>query len=453
MNILSHIAGSPKHKSLEHRIFNTTSFFASVVMLLTFTANEIVGFPFAFNIVLLVFGSLFFSIFYFSRFKEYYRFSKAALIILGFLLAPISWHFNQGITGTTTYYFFTFMLLVIVTLNRSKYIFGAFFISYIVLLALAERSFESFVIPFESKEVEYFDFLFSFIITACIFVIGIITLKNSYEQERSRALAQSEENKKQRDTLVVLNQKTQNHNKLIIKQKEKLEELNTTNNKLFSIISHDLRSPLASLETLLQVMVYSKPSEEETDELMAGIHRELQNTSNLLENLLSWAKQQRQGLVLQQSEFVLHGVVESTFAFLAEKAKNKGISLHNNTLKSVLVRADSNMIRLVLRNLLSNATKFASEGDKIIVNTRDKDGKIIIEIRDTGQGIAEEYQHKIFNDIEFTQRGTNNEKGSGLGLMLCKEFVEQHNEKIWFTSKLGEGTSFFFSLPLVQPNA
>ncbi len=450
MRIFSIITGSPKNFILEHRIYNTTSFFAALVMFMTFIVNKFSNFPSYFNLTLFCFGLIFSALYYISRFKKYYQFSRGALIGFILILAPISWHFNQGITGTSTFYFYTFVLLMIASLNRSKYIFGFVFICYVILLSMAERYFPWFVVPFKDDSVEYLDFFFSFVITFTIFVIGAILLKTSYEQERNRAIVQSEEITKQRDELSLLNSEMTKHNELISQQKEELEELNSVNNKLFAIISHDLRSPLANLETLIQVMTFSDPTAEESKQLMFGIQREVANTSGLLENLLHWAKKQRNGLQINTSEFQLKVLVQENLKLVEGRAKKKMIELKDEVCPIAFVKADKDMIRLVIRNLLSNAVKFCSQGDKITFSSTSNDGMLQVEVADTGCGISQENQRKLFQTIDFTKRGTDNEKGTGLGLMLCKDFVLKNGGKIWFKSKEGEGTSFFFSLPIAD---
>jgi signal transduction histidine kinase len=237
-------------------------------------------------------------------------------------------------------------------------------------------------------------------------------------------------------------------NSEIQEQAERLSELNCLKDKLFSIISHDLRSPLSSLITLLNLTQQGYFTEEGFKEVIDELSKNVGYTKGLLENLLSWAHSQMQGLKLQSTHFNLHEMANSKFSLYSEQASAKGITLKNVIDESVQVYADSAMIELVFRNLLANAIKFCSNGCTITASASLMPNKVLISINDTGTGISPENLEKLFGKEIFSTKGTSNEKGTGLGLILCKDFVTLNGGEIWAKSVLGVGSEFFFTLPL-----
>lgn len=232
------------------------------------------------------------------------------------------------------------------------------------------------------------------------------------------------------------------------KQRNRLEELNKVRNKMLAIIAHDLRSPMASMQGMLYLIRNDDLSKEELQEMTARLEMSINQNISMMDNLLVWAQEQMSGLELNIEDVNAREVVEGIFENLELQASNKGISLHNNVSADVMVKADLNLMRLILRNLISNSIKFSGDGDEILVCSRtDGSGKILFEVHDTGIGIPEAKQKTLFtSDIE-SRRGTQDEKGSGLGLQLCKEFVEKQNGQIELESTGSEGTTFIFSLP------
>ncbi|MEN9444724.1 MAG: hypothetical protein RIS47_1614, partial [Bacteroidota bacterium] len=310
-----------------------------------------------------------------------------------------------------------------------------------------------FVIPFRNPSVEYFDFFYSFIITSIVFIFFTTWIKNTYVTEQRHSDQQTSELENSRDQLALAMNDLSVQNALFVQQKEELEATNAINNKLFSIISHDLRSPLANLETTIQVMAYSEMTPEESIMLYNGLQKELTNTSNLLENLLSWAKNQRQGIEIAKSSFDIYALIEENLRLFEIRAASKGIRLWMSEKPKILVWADPHMIRLVLRNLISNALKFCKTGDSVSFHfVSMSEGFLRVEVRDTGIGMSLDIQNKIFKTVDYTRFGTENEKGSGLGLYLCADFVASNDGHIWFESKEDMGSSFYFTIPLYDPN-
>jgi two-component system, sensor histidine kinase and response regulator len=238
----------------------------------------------------------------------------------------------------------------------------------------------------------------------------------------------------------------------IQQQTKQLRELNQLKDKLFSIISHDLRSPLSSLLTLLNLTQQGYFTEEGFKEVVDELSKNVGYTTELLENLLKWAQSQMQGLKVSPSPFKLVEVANSKLKLYDEQANNKGVTLKNQIDPQLEVFADSAMIELVFRNLIANAIKFCNQGSVVRVAATVSDNKALISVSDTGQGISSENLKKLFGREIFSTQGTANEKGTGLGLILCKDFVNLNKGEIWAKSVEGVGSEFFFTLPLPLAN-
>lgn len=229
------------------------------------------------------------------------------------------------------------------------------------------------------------------------------------------------------------------------------KNLIATKDKLFSIIAHDLRSPFNHILNFSELILTDiKTLKVEQVEYYSNIiNSSAKNTLVLLNNLLSWAKSQTEQLNFNPKNQLLEPIVNEIIELSNSSAINKNIHLKYNNSEEINVFADTNMLKLVLRNLVSNAIKFTNTNGIINIYAFNKDNIIEIAISDNGVGMNEESQNKLFNmETNETTPGTEEEKGSGLGLVLCKEFVEKHGGKIWVESELGKGSVFKFTLPL-----
>lgn len=275
-------------------------------------------------------------------------------------------------------------------------------------------------------------------IIVMVLLFSAYILYNYYEKKKANLLLQQK------------NDEISRQNVEIQEQAQQLSELNNLKDKLFSIISHDLRSPLGSLVTLLNLTQQGYFTEEGFKEVIDELSKNVGYTSELLENLLKWAQSQMQGLKVTPSYFKLHEVAESKFALYSEQAQNKGITLSNMINDDIMAYADSAMIELVFRNLIANAIKFCDSGSTIMASASILNDNVLVSVTDTGTGISPENLEKLFGREIFSTRGTSNEKGTGLGLLLCKDFVNLNGGTIWAKSVHGVGSEFFFTIPLSE---
>jgi len=225
--------------------------------------------------------------------------------------------------------------------------------------------------------------------------------------------------------------------------------LNMVKNKLLSIIGHDLRSPVATLQGFVGLLQQSALSQEQIRYFSDKMSESLESTSHLLNNLLYWAKSQMEGMQVNARNIDLQAIIGQNKRLVQGRAAEKKVTvLTDATAPPVMAHADEIMVDLVIRNLVENAVKFSRPGDTVSLSAVPGEKNISVTIADTGQGIPAADQHKIFNSsIVYTTTGTGKEKGSGLGLSLCKELVEKNGGRIRFESVPGKGTSFTFTLP------
>jgi signal transduction histidine kinase len=238
-----------------------------------------------------------------------------------------------------------------------------------------------------------------------------------------------------------------------LKLKQSREELRAANaikDKLFSIIAHDLKSPIATLSNALEMMVRRPNLFDEKRRLafMSELMKSTKGAYDLLENLLYWARNQRGEIDYQPEILNLSPLIDANIRLLSGIATDKSIWLHSEIEESVTVYADQDMLTTLIRNLISNALKFTGESGEVSVSAVSGEDFVEISVSDNGVGIHAENMEKLFRpDEHFTTYGTRNEKGSGLGLMLCREFAEKNGGKIWAESEEGRGSTFKITLP------
>jgi len=239
----------------------------------------------------------------------------------------------------------------------------------------------------------------------------------------------------------------------IKKQNEKLQELNATKDKFFSIIAHDLRSPFNSFLGLTQIMAEELPSltMSQIQEIAVSMSKSATNLYRLLENLLHWSRMQQGAISFNPKYVFLEPIMAESIDIIQQSAKSKSIEIVTDCIEGLKVFADTDLLQTIFRNLVSNAVKFTSKGGKVSLSANvNADNIIQISIHDTGIGMSSEMLDGLFRiNIKTNRKGTDGEPSAGLGLLLCKEFVEMHGGQIWVESEVGKGSTFYFTLPEV----
>jgi len=271
----------------------------------------------------------------------------------------------------------------------------------------------------------------------------ILTIKEalkSYEQEKT-IFIQNEE----------LKELNTNLEKKVEQRTQELKELNATKDKFFSIIAHDLKNPFNTLMGFTELLLenLSDYNEEKLKEFIGILHDTSRHSYALLENLLEWSRSQTGRLEMAPEKIRLHSIFNENIDLLSNNASKKHIQLTNSIDPDAEAFADSNMISTVIRNLISNAIKYTKKNGSITGSSKIAGDTIEISVTDNGIGIAPENIEKLFKiDVNYSTKGTAEETGTGLGLILCREFVNKNGGKIWVESEYGKGSCFQFTLPI-----
>lgn len=243
------------------------------------------------------------------------------------------------------------------------------------------------------------------------------------------------------------NEELQLKNREIEQQARDLKELDNIKNKLFSVISHDLKTPMYALRNLFRsIQQYDVPGDE-IKLMIPDVVTDLNYTTGLMENLLQWAKSQMQSAEAHPQPVDLSALIKDVLHLLHLQMETKKVYVENKINAPVYVYADKDMVNLVLRNLVSNAIKFTGETGTVYIDANEVDAYVEVLVEDTGVGIDAEALEKINQSNYYTTKGTANESGTGLGLMLCKEFLARNGGKMYVESEPGKGSTFSFTLP------
>ncbi|MES2329394.1 MAG: HAMP domain-containing sensor histidine kinase [Bacteroidota bacterium] len=248
--------------------------------------------------------------------------------------------------------------------------------------------------------------------------------------------------------LLFFKKEQQDYQQQVEDKNKELEELNNTKQKLFSIIAHDLRSPIGQLRNSLDLVNKEYMSPETFRQVSAKLSSEVDHLHSTLDNLLRWSLNQLQGIKAAPEKIALDELIEKNATLFRQSFETKNISFEFNT-TGLSVFADPDHLMLVIRNLVSNAIKYSYHDGCITISAYEKDSHIIIEVTDTGMGMNEEIKTSIFGGSTniVSSTGTSNEKGTGLGLKLCKEFIEKNNGHIWLESTEKKGSTFYAAIP------
>lgn len=239
--------------------------------------------------------------------------------------------------------------------------------------------------------------------------------------------------------------------RILLERDEILQELISTKDKFFSIISHDLKGPMSSLQGLSEMLIteVQNNNHDHIAKLANLIHASINRSYNLLDNLLQWSMAQTGKLKFEPERTEITALISNTIQLLNDSVIKKSIKIIFDVNSEINLNIDVNMFTSIIRNLVSNAIKYTHNGGIITIDAFSEDNSFFVTVSDNGIGMNPELSGKIFDiRTEATKPGTNNEKGTGLGLILCKEFVEKHSGKIWVESEPGKGAKFFVQLPL-----
>ncbi|MFC4212483.1 sensor histidine kinase [Pedobacter lithocola] len=431
--IWSDLIGDRSSFSLESRIFHSICacliFLSAIYFPYNLYAGLYVGSLSAFLLC------IFFTYqFYYSRFKAKPH-STFLFAVIGLITFGINYFSNSGINGSTDLIWPAYLLLLLAISPYQQHLrWLIIYIIYFLCLHLLEFYYPDLVQnPFTAGQGQFIDRITAFPLPVLVIYIIIRYIRKSYDKERQVA---------EEKALAIEKSKVQ-----ILAQKEQLEQLNSEKDKLMSIISHDLRAPLINIQSYLGLLNSRRLDDKNRLMFETSLLQSTNGAVEMLSNLLHWSKTQMDGLDVDLQEINLLTALQSTFDMGQLLASKKEILFIHQISPAIYVTTDIDILQLVLRNIITNAVKFTPQGGKIQVNAELILNECKITVSDNGKGIAPEKQQRIFSINAESTYGTNNEKGVGLGLMLCKEFIEKVGGKIEFESNLGQGSNFFVCIP------
>lgn len=407
--------------SLEARIFNAICLVSAICLFLNTLLNALLGIQQLVILMATVF-SLSVLCYYLSRFKKKLNLGIVIYMIASNVLLIINFKFNSGVNGPSLLIFILCFFLSIAIIPPKQYWFWITINLTVVmtLLAVEYKYPQTVADTYPDRENRFIDLAYTYIISAFSIFLVTTAVRKSYQTER----------------------------KLVEQKAAELKSANETVNKLFSILAHDLRSPLASIQNYLEVLTEFKLSEDERSAIQNELLNSTQNTQQMLTNLLLWSKSQMSGVTVNLVVLDLKEALKTTLDIYQAIAAEKGIQLTNELTESIFINADADMVQLIIRNLINNALKFTDAGGLIAISAGATGYYCRISIKDNGLGISYEHQKDIFSLKTESTIGTKKEKGVGLGLLLCKEFTELQGGKITFESAPGAGTTFYVDLEM-----
>ena len=414
------VIGSTDEFSLESRIFHSFSAMAFIILPLEIIFNFIIDLPASAAITL---GILIIQLvlYYLSRVKGLLNLAvilSGTEIIIG---TALNYFFNSGIAGGTLLLFAASLFMTISVSQKKQWkVWFSLNLAMVFFITYMEYINPSVIkIQYQSRAAMFIDNIGSYVVVISLLYIGISSIRRNYTAQKQ-----------------LTDEKTLS-----------LEMLNAEKDKLFSIISHDLRSPLALTHQYFSILKEVEMGNEERTALEKELVNTLVNAEDLLNNLLNWAKNQMEHATPQLQNSNLKQLLAKTSEVFIPIALKKDIKLNMLVDDGMFVKADIDMLQIIIRNLLNNAIKFTLPGGEIELRAVKNKSECIISVSDNGIGIPLDKQSDMFTLKANSTYGTENEKGTGLGLVLCKDYTLLQGGKIWFTSVENVGTTFYVGLP------
>jgi signal transduction histidine kinase len=421
----SYIFAENENLLLEHRLFLSALVVGVLVSIFGGTTNYILApSPIAVIIPLLL-TILQVTIYYFVRFKKIVNPFVTPIIIIAIIGISTIWVFNGGINGSNIMIAFGILILglVVVPVKIKKYIFILFLATNIFIL-LIQFYRPDLIINFQTETDRWIDNFLTLLYSSFFIYLIMRFVHKNYNLERLRAE----------------------------KSELKLQQLNADKDHFISILGHDLKSPLNNILGFSEMLTdeIENLNKAEIKDFAKKIHKSAQITNNLLEEILLWVRTQEGKISFNPRYLSFAAICMNILEVLNPVANAKNITINYPVKDNINVFADNDMLKTVLRNLVSNSIKFTNNGGKINITAEQTGSNIIISVSDNGVGITPDNLAKLFNISEvITTKGTAKETGTGLGLLLCKVFVEKHGGKIWVESEVEKGSDFKFTLPIL----
>ncbi|WP_415783240.1 sensor histidine kinase [Mucilaginibacter galii] len=361
-------------------------------------------------------------LYYLSRFKGKYDICLVIFQLLNIALLVINYYYNSGISGPTYAIFILSFLISLATVPAWQYwIWLPLNVITIFGLLYYEDTYPNQIInTYAEPTSRLIDFGYTYIVIAAMIMLITSYIRNAFYREKDESS----------------------------RKETALEQSNQTKDRLLSILAHDLKEPLTSIQGFLELLADYNLEESERLSIQKQLLNRTKDTAYLLTNVLAWTKGQMEVVKVKLSNLRLYDTLDQTLKLVKGIAEEKGIEFIYKLSDHICILGDRDMLQLVIRNLAINAIKFTYPGGKISFDVQIKEDNCLLSITDTGAGIPLFKQPGLFSLSAKSTFGTGKEKGAGLGLVLCKEFTEIQGGQIGFTSKENEGSTFYLLMPL-----
>jgi two-component system sensor histidine kinase/response regulator len=431
------LSGRPEQFPLHARIFHSVCLISILGLAYNVPFNYLVGLDLialASGVVMVLAGALYYQ----SRFKGQTNRSIFLVNFVGIALFTYNYFLNSGINGPTVLFFLLFLLITIAINPVGQYkVWIPINVLIVTSLYTFEYHFPEFIPEtYTSRLNKFVDAVSAYGVIAILGFFCADYIRRAYEKERQSTIDKS--------------RAIEDKNLQIIIQNKELERLNAQKNKMMSIVAHDLRSPLSNIQNYLELMSDYGLDESQQTEIKRDLLSSTKETLSMLNKLLAWSKSQAHGLNVSIENIQLGELLEGTMLLEKAAATQKGIALEYHFPPEHRIHADREMMQLIVRNFVGNAIKFTPAEGKVTITSIKRDEDCIISIQDTGIGISPERQEELFSLNAKSTFGTGGEKGVGLGLLLCHEYVTAQNGSIWFESIQGYGTCFYIAIPFAK---
>lgn len=421
--LFQRISGAPRDFPLTVRIFHSVLAICMVALIYNIPLNIFVGLP-SIALASVVSFLLAFTLYYLSRYRHKTTIARLIFCITGTGLFVINYFLNSGIDGPTGYFFILIMVVVVAVAPVSEYWY--WIISNIILLICLHII--QYVHPewvpytYPAKGERYIDILSAYTTVVLVVLACFYIIRKNYESEQMEA--------------------QQNAAKLI--------QLDAEKNKLFSIISHDLRSPLAHIQSYLEMLTEYELSDQERKDIKSQLLLSTRGTLDMVNNVLYWSKSQLEGKEQLSEMLNVAALLKQQVELFRNIAAGKQIELESILMPEATIWGNADIVRLIVRNLLNNAIKFTAAGGRVRISATSSKGICLLIVKDSGNGSPVKLNEEIFQFNTATATGTANETGVGLGLALCHEYTTQLGGRIWFTADPISGVTFFVELPATE---
>ena len=374
------------------------------------------------------------------------RYMHQAALIAYFIFQPLSTSFifmNSMNLGLDLYFILYGILAVFFLKDIGFMIFSICFsmINFFILSVVLKQ----FI--YQLENINNFLYLVNEGVTIVFIFYGLYLIKKENTIYQLSILDKNNTLQYKNVQIQLQSDKIKENASLLEKQTRELTELNALKNKLFSIISHDLKAPMYAMKNFFSEVQQNNMPARELKKLIPGVVNDLTYTTGLMDNLLQWSKAQMQSDAVYPQKVDIGKSIAETILLLRRQSEAKQISIETNSHKGIYGFMDKDMLNLVLRNLISNAIKFTPEKGNIKICVHENDTLVEVYVQDDGNGISPEALLKINSNNFYSTKGTASESGTGLGLKLCKEFIAKNGGQLYIESKPGEGSTFSFSLP------